>query len=362
MNRRDFLITTLAAAGSTVLGVSNKDHPLFFDGLSFPSNDMLDVKQSGLSGFVWDVAKGEMIKGQYRRTLNPTLKSFAKACRFLRENKAGLFLATKGSDITNAYKSGKTGVILQFQSMTPLTGDIGLMDAFYDLGLRILQLTHHYENSFAGGCLVPEDRWTGLSKLGCQAVEKMNDLGIIPDVSHGNEKLGLHVAKQSTKPIIISHTGCRALVNNARCAPDSVIKAVANTGGVVGIFSMSFWLTTEDKPTVDSYIRQLEHLINIGGIDSVGISNDFTIAGELSAKAANNDNSKVCKLYHPWWKSHKGILGFDKLPRHAVIPELNNVKRLFTIQQALEKRGYPSNKIEKIMGGNWVRVFTESLG
>lgn len=361
MNRREFLVAGLATAmgASLYANIQEKPHPPYFDGLSFLSPDMEDVKRSGLCGFVWDVAKGELINGQYRRTLIPSLKSFAKACSFLRDNKHGLFLATKGSQIEEAYKTGKTGVILQFQSLLPLAEDLGLMDAFFDLGLRILQITHHYENPFGGGCLVPSDKWTGLTKLGCAAVEKMNSLGIIPDVSHGNEKLGPHVTKISKKPVIVSHTGCRALVNNARCIPDSVIKAVADSGGVVGIFSMSFWLTTEKKPTMDSYIRQLEHVINVGGIDAVGVSNDFTIAGELNAKAKNNKNELVSKLYHPWWKQHKGVLGFDLLPQHAIIPELNHVKRFFSIQTALEKRGFSEEDIAKILGGNWIRVLNE---
>jgi membrane dipeptidase len=215
---------------------------------------------------------------------------------------------------------------------------------------------------FAGGCLVKDSEWTGLTDLGFKAVEKMNSLGIIPDLSHGNENLGLDVLKTSKKPVIISHTGCRALVNNARCAPDSLIKGVANSGGAVGVFSMSFWLTSDPIPTVDSYIAQLDHVIKVGGIDAAGISNDYTIAGEPGAISVNNDNAKAVQNYFPWWKQHSGVLGFDELPKHCVIPALNNVRRFFTIQASLEKKGYTSTEIEKIMGGNWVRVLTESLG
>jgi len=161
---------------------------------------------------------------------------------------------------------------------------------------------------------------------------------------------------------VISHTGCRALVNNARCVPDSVIKAVADSGGVVGIFSMSFWLTEDPVPTVDTYIRQLEHVIKVGGTDAVGISNDYDVAGQLQAAALGNNNAEAVKGYFPWWKQHAEILGFDDLPKHVVIPELNDIRRFFTIKAALEKKGFSSSQIEKIMGGNWVRVLTECLG
>jgi membrane dipeptidase len=131
---------------------------------------------------------------------------------------------------------------------------------------------------------------------------------------------------------------------------------------VVGIFSMSFWITMNPVPTIDDYILQLEHVIKVGGIEAVGISNDYDLLGEPNALKLNNNNEEAVKGYFPWWKSQAGILGFDELPRHIVIPELNNIRRLFTIQAALEKRGHSASEVEKIMGGNWVRVYTESLG
>jgi membrane dipeptidase len=377
MKRREFLADSVRWGGAAALGlgaaraagaqdVPSREGrlPLFFDGLSFPSPDLEDARRAGLSGFIWDVAKGEMIDGQYRRTLIPTLKSFAAACKLLRENETGWFLATTGSEIREARETGRTGVILQFQSTLPMADDLELIDAFHSLGLRVLQITHHYANPFGGGCLVPSSEWTGLTDLGVQAVEKMNEIGILPDVSHGNEKLCLDVVRVSKRPVIVSHTGCRAIVDHARCTPDSVIRAIAGSGGIVGIFAMSFWLTREKVPTVDSYVRQLEHVIRVGGIDSVGIANDFTIAGELGAAQVENDNARAVENYHPWWKAHmgKGILGFDELPGHVVIPELNDVRRFFTIREALEKKGYKEGDIEKILGGNWVRVLTETLG
>jgi len=380
MKRREFLAKSIAAAaGTTLLGFEKrthpqaqsyiqevaqerKSHPLYFDGMTFfrPVKD--DLKNSGLSGLVWDVSKVELIDGKYVRRMVPCLKSIAQANQLLRENSAGLFLATEGSQIKKAYQEGSFAVFLQFQSLEPLNEDLAMMDVFYEMGLRIFQFTHHYGNPFAGGCIVKEEEWTGLTDLGIQTLEKMNELGILPDISHGNENLVLDVAKRTTKPVVISHTGCRALVNNARCVPDSGIRAVAGKGGVIGIFSMSFWLTEDPVPTVDAYIKQLEHVIKVGGIDAVGISNDYDIAGQLDAAKINNDNSEAVKPYFPWWQQHKGVLGFDELPKHVVIPELNNIRRFHTIQHALEKKGFKADHIEKIMGGNWVRVLTESLG
>ena len=380
MKRREFLTKSMAGAAGTVLlgfekrvrpqdqsyfqeiSQERKSHPLYFDGMTFfrPLKD--DLKDSGLSGLIWDVSKVELIDGKFVRRMVPCLKSIAQANRLLRENDAGLFLATRGSQIKKAYQEGHFAVFLQFQSLEPLNEDLAMMDVFYEMGLRVFQFTHHYGNPFAGGCIVKEDKWTGLTDLGIQALEKMNKLGILPDISHGNENLVLDVAKHTTKPVVISHTGCRALVNNARCVPDSGIRAVADSGGVIGIFSMSFWLTEDPVPSVDSYIKQLEHVIKVGGIDAVGISNDYDIAGQLDAVKKNNNNAEVVKPYYPWWEQHKGVLGFDELPKHVIIPEMNDIKRFFTIQKALENKGFTADQIEKIVGGNWVRVLTDSLG
>jgi membrane dipeptidase len=383
MKRREFISRGIAgAAGSLFFATAEKDifsqeksdlpsiaearkgHPLYFDGLILSLEDTknkADFKDSGLSGFIWDVSFVEEKDGKYVRLFLPCLKSIARANKLLRENEWGLFLATKGSQIAEAKQNGKTAVFLQFQSCEPFTDDLDLMGAFYELGLRVCQVTHHSTNPFGGGSL--EKQWTGLTEIGFKAIEKMNDLNIIPDLSHGNEVLCRDILKASRKPVVASHTCCRAIVLNARCITDEVIKGIADSGGLVAIIPLSFWITKDPVPTVDHYIRHLEHVINVGGIEAVGISNDEPPAGSLEAAKLNNDNAEAVKLDLDWWKKQQaaGILGFEDLPKHCIIPELNNVRRLFTIQAALEKKGHPSAEIEKIMGLNWVRVLTQCL-
>jgi len=127
---------------------------------------------------------------------------------------------------------------------------------------------------------------------------------------------------------------------------------------------ISFWLTNDPVPTIDHLINQIKHIINVGGIDSVGISNDYSISGEPNLARINNNNEEGVKLYHPWWKTirDKAVLGYDELPKHVVIPELNNIKRMYIIHQALEYNKFTASEIEKIMGGNWIRVLRETLG
>ena len=338
------------------------------DGLSFMPADPSKVAESGLSAFICDVSAGENVKGpdgndRYIRSFNACAKSIAHRRQALRDGRySGAFLATKGTEIAEAHRDNRTAVFFQFQGCEPLEEDIGRLDVFHELGLRVIQITHHYDNPSGGGALEGAPR--GLTKFGTSVVERMNQLGIVPDVSHASDLTALDTAKVSRKPVILSHGAARAIVPNARCAPDEVIRAVARTGGVMGIFMMTFWLTNDAKPTVDHVVAQLRHIVHVGGIDASGIANDYPLTGEAGLVAVGNDNAKGIVNYMPWWETmrRRGIVGFDRTPTHVVVPELNSITRMFTLHAALEKARFTSTEIEKLMGGNWRRVLVETLG
>ncbi len=200
---------------------ARQSHPLCFDGLILSAESTEnkdDFWKSGLSGFIWDVSVAEEVGGKFVRPFLPSLKSIARANKFLRENDRGLFLATKGSQIQEAQQNGTTAVFLQFQSCEPFQNDLDLMAVFYEMGLRICQVTHHSTNAFGGGSL--EKQWTGLTELGLKAIEKMNELNIIPDLSHGNEVICQDILKTSKKPVVVSHSCCRARKKGVFFVPD----------------------------------------------------------------------------------------------------------------------------------------------
>jgi len=367
-SRRDFLKTAsllaaLAAAGKAQTNPTPAAFP-YVDGLCLNIIDKPeDIRASGLSALVFDVSDGEMVPDcdgapKWRRTFGATSQSITATRAKLQQTK-DVFLAREGKQIGEAFESGRTAVFLQVQGGGEIVGDdLSRLGMLRDLGLRVLQITHHHDNPLGGGGVVRNPK--GLTKLGFEAVERMNALSLIPDLSHASDQTGTDTLKTSKKPVIISHGAARALVNNARCAPDSVIRGIADSGGVMGIFMMSFWLTTDAVPTIDSYLQQVKHVIKIGGIEAVGIANDFPLAGEASLNAANGNNAEAVKNYFNWWDQMAalGILGFDKRPAHVAIPELNNIRRIALIREALEKAAFKSREIEKIMGGNWIRVLS----
>jgi len=375
LSRRTFLRTAALAGGAALIrprdliGQEAPPYP-YVDGLCALSEDPRDIGRSGLSAFLLDVSSVAPVETEdgtirYFRSFDASAQSLVAVRRRLEDGGIpGAFLATRGSEIREAFRQGRTALLFQFQGAQPLEGELWRLDLFYELGLRVLQLTHHNANPFAGGALDPTP--TGLTPLGHDLVARMKELHVVPDVSHASDATALDVTRASSAPVVLSHGAARALVPNARCAPDEVIRAVADTGGVMGVFMMSFWLTKDPVPTVDHLIAQLRHVANVGGMESVAIANDYPVPGEAHLRSLGNDNAEGVKAYHPWWKSiaQEGILGFDAddLPSHVVIPELNNVRRMYLIDDALAGAGFSAADRERIMGGNWIRVLQETLG
>lgn len=375
LSRRSFVRTASIAGTAALIApdlLAGQDAPPYpyVDGLCALPEDLADIGASGLSAFLMDVSVAAPIETddgtiRYYRSFDASARFLVGMRRALNAGEIpGAFLARRGSEIREAWQRGETAIFFQFQGAQPLEGDVWRLDLFHELGLRVLQLTHHNANPFAGGALDPDP--TGLTSLGHELVARMNELGIVPDVSHGSDATSLEVARASTTPVILSHGAARALVRSARCAPDEVIRAVAGTGGVMGIFMMSFWLTEDPVPTVDHLVAQIRHVANVGGIEAVGIANDYPVSGEPRLRSLGNDNAEGVKSYHRWWESvaAEGILGFEaeNLPKHVVIPELNNPRRMFLIDDALADAGFSATDREKIMGGNWIRVLQETLG
>ncbi len=356
----------LAARASREAAAAPKTSIPYVDGLCFNIFDQPDeIRASGLSALILDVSDFDTITAAdgsetFQRSFNSCMKAMVSARQKLRSTQ-NVFLATNGSEVRAAHRNDQTAVFLQLQGGGEVVGeDLSRIDLCHELGLRVLQLTHHTNNLLAGGSL---DRApAGLTRLGYEAVERMNALGVIPDIAHASDRTSMDVLKASKTPVILSHGAARALVNSARCSPDDVIRGIAKSGGVMGIFMMSFWLTAEAEPSIDCLIAQIRHAVNVGGIDSVGIANDYPLSGEpnLVRSGINREAAEDC---YAWWDSmaRQGALGFDKRPVHVAIPELNNIHRMTTIHRALEISGFRPSEVEKIMGGNWVRVLTEAV-
>ncbi|MEH6660899.1 MAG: membrane dipeptidase [Parasphingorhabdus sp.] len=333
------------------------------DGLSFLPDNLDEIRQAGLTAMICDVSQVEEVRDadgtpRYQRNFGVNDASLDAAISRIEDSDL-VFVAKRGSDI--GAKPG-CAAFLQFQSCETIGEDLRRIAYFHAKGLRVLQLTHHNDNKFAGGAIETEQ--SGLTELGRAGISEMNRVGLLPDVSHGSVSTILETAQASKSPVAYSHGACRAIVDHPRCITDEGIRAIADKGGVIGIFMMSFWLTTDSQPKIDHLIAHIRHAANVGGIDAVGISNDFPMAGQENLRKLNNDNGEGVKEYLGWWQAMRklGIPGYEVDPRHVVIPELNNLSRMMTIRNALLDDGFSQTDVSKIMGGNWQKLLVEVLG
>jgi membrane dipeptidase len=265
-----------------------------------------------------------------------------------------LSIVRRHDDIARAKKDGTLGLILGFQNTEMLERDLSRLDTFRQLGVLVIQLTYNIRNLIGDGCLEPGD--AGLSEFGRQAVAKMNALGIAIDLSHCGTRTTATAIEASTRPPLITHSGCRAVYRHPRSKEDRELKAMADKGGVLGIYLMPF-LGGAPGPgqasTGDAVIRHIEHALKVCGQDHVGIGSDMSVSPiEESPEYLKAERAFAAG------RARGGIQAPDE-DRPLFVPDLNQPRRLELIAERLAARGHSSAVIEKVIGGNFHRVFKE---
>ena len=193
----------------------------------------------------------------------------------------------KHSDIARAKQESKLGIIPGFQYTGFLEQDPGRIVMFRDLGVRIMQLTYNVRTAFGDGSLEPGN--AGLSNAGVAAVKKMNEIGVAVDLSHSGYRTTSEAIALSSKPVLISHSGCAAVYAHPRSKPDDILKALADRGGYFGVYLMPYLVASPTVPTRQHVLDHLVHAINICGADHVGIGSDSSIQATILTAAQKAD-------------------------------------------------------------------------
>jgi len=270
-------------------------------------------------------------------------RALDQVAAFLEELDAapGAALCTNYDGILRAKAEGKRGFILGMEGAEPLGSDLALLRVFYTLGVRVLGITHALRNYAADGAFFTPKRTGlvgGLSDFGVELIEKAQAMGMLLDVSHLNDPGFWDVVKFSRAPIIASHSNCRALADHPRNLTDEQIKAVAGTGGVIGVNSIGRFVNPPDLPHL---IDHVDHLVKVAGRKHVGLGLDFC-AYLLEHKSPVERSGMRPGAY----LSVDGLSGDQDVPK---IPAL------------LAERAYSAETIDLIMGGNFLRVFEAVL-
>lgn len=264
-----------------------------------------------------------------------------------------LIHATSADDFEQAKKENKAAVLFGFQNSRMINNDLDNLDILYQAGTRWMQLTYNERNLLGDGCT--ERTNSGLSDFGISVVERMNELGIIIDLSHCGQQTtndGIHFSKTGA---MINHSMCEALhKGHPRAKTDEQIKAMADKGGVLGMICLGYMIGPNlgTDTTLETYVDHIDHAVNVGGIDHVGLAADYAIEG-LKANGATRENWYVPRLtrFKPSYK----------VQWPPWIPELDGTDRYRHVSRLLEKRGYKTGEIEKILGLNFLRYYREVL-
>jgi membrane dipeptidase len=262
-----------------------------------------------------------------------------------------LAIVRRYADIARAKTDGTLGLILGFQNTEMIERDLSRLDVFYRLGVRIIQLTYNDRNIVGDGCLEAGD--AGLSAFGRQVVERLNALGIAVDLSHCGTRTTADGIAASAKPPLITHSGCREVYRHPRSKEDRELKAMAGKGGVVGIYFMPFIGPGSGPPTIDMLMRQIDHALKTCGADHVGIGSDLsTTPIEETPEYLREHRAFVAG------RVSRGISAPDEA-RPLYIPELNHPRRIEGVVRGMASRGHSTSVIEKVIGGNFHRVFKD---
>lgn len=262
-----------------------------------------------------------------------------------------VFLAVRTvADIRRAKETSRLGLIAGFQDAVMLEADASRVDLFHGLGVRIIQLTYNLRNLVGDGCLEPDN--AGLSAFGRSVVARMNAVGILVDLSHCGRRTTDDAIAASATPVAITHSGCSALADVPRNKTDQQLKRMADKGGVIGIYTMPF-LRVTGQPTASDFVRHVEHALQVCGEDHVGVGSDNSITPLELTPAFRAEHAEFVRA-----RRRRGISapGEDENV-FAYVPDLNSPRRMEQIADALAARGHSSARVEKIIGGNWLRLF-----
>lgn len=257
-------------------------------------------------------------------------------------------------DIARAQHERKLGIILSFESVEMLGGQLGPLEVFRNLGVRVMQLSYNRTSAFAAGVMEP--RAGGLTALGHEAVREMNRLGIAIDISHANPATTVDVLAQSSQPPVMTHAGCAALHAHPRNKTDEQLRALAARGGVVGIFDLPYLTASPRQPTVDDYLAHLVHALQVAGEDHVGVGSDVGIAPFDTSPAGMAEFSRELK------ERRAAGLSAPEEDRPLYVVGLNVPRRMEIIADRLLRSGYSAAVTEKVLGANFARVFSQIWG
>lgn len=262
-----------------------------------------------------------------------------------------VYLAKNYDDLMEAKRTNRIALLPSLEAASILENEVDRVDVLYGLGIRCMGITYNEANTLGSGLTEIND--SGLTKFGYKVIERMNVLGMVIDISHCGDQTSLDVIKASKDPVFITHAGARAVWNSARMKSDEVLKACAKKGGVIGVCAAPNTTLSSKNPdehTIDSVMEHLEYLIDLVGIDHVGLGPDTFFGDHVGLQHAFDDMLSLSESHGENFKDSPYVKGLEN-PTEAM---KNMIKWMI-------QHDYKIQDIQKIIGGNALRVLRDIL-
>jgi membrane dipeptidase len=257
--------------------------------------------------------------------------------------------AVTGADIRRAKAEGRAAGYISSQNTTEMGEDLKLLDALHMLGLRMLQLTYNSMNFVGAGCTERVD--AGISHFGSRLIVRMNELGIIVDTGHCGRQTTLDACALSERPVVASHTSIASVYQIDRAKSDDELRAIAASGGVIGICAVPFFLAPGSDVTIEAMLDQIDYAVTLAGWEHVGIGTDWPLqASKQAVRHLDVGGAEIGFRAEHNLDSATNLIGFD------------DYRDFPNITRGLVKRGYRDEQIRGILGENFLRVFEQVCG
>lgn len=321
-----------------------------------------DIIIDGLQYCKWDKEYFKFLKSSgvsavhvtlvYHENARETLTRFAQWHRFFEEFNEYILPVFSSEDILKAKAQNKVGIFFGAQNCSLIDDEIGLISIMRQLGLLIMQLTYNNQSLLATGCYEKND--SGITRFGKQAIEEMNRVGMIVDMSHSSDRSTLEAIDISSRPICISHANPKFAHNGLRNKSDEVIKALAKRKGLIGLSLYPFHLPNGSDCTLDDFCKMSADLADMIGVDHIGIGSDLCLNQPLDVlEWMRNGRWSKIKDYG------EGSATNSTWPKN--VSWFNDSSGLYNIYKGLINYGFSENDVKKIMGLNWFHFLQDGL-
>ncbi len=289
----------------------------------------------------------------YHESFRETVLNIEKWNRWFERFPDLIFQGFNAADIEAARQTGRTAIFFGSQNPSCIEDDIGLVEVLHRLGMRFMQLTYNNQSLLATGCYEAEDR--GLSRMGREVVREMNRVGMVVDMSHSGERSTLEAIEHSTRPIAITHANPASWHPARRNKSDTVLKALAESGGMLGLSLYPHHLRGGSQCSLQDFCDMAARAIDVMGPANVGIGSDLC--------QDQPDSIVEWMRVGRWTKAMDYGEGSADAPGFPPMPDWFEDNRDFgRIAEGLRQRGLSEAEVTGIMGGNWMRFFTDSFG